>query len=157
MIIVALGTQKFQMTRLVRAVDELAADIDEEIFIQIGNTDYEPVNCKAEKFVEGSVFQKMIEECSLLITHSGVGTIMKGINAGKPVVVVPRLARYNEHVDDHQVQIADAFASKNCVIKCEEVSELKDAVNRAWEFCFEPYSEPESKIEDIIIDFLSKL
>ena len=37
MILVTLGTQKFQMDRLVQAVDELAEVVSEEIFVQSGN------------------------------------------------------------------------------------------------------------------------
>lgn len=154
MILVALGTQKFQMDRLIQAVDALAEASSEEIFVQSGNSTYIPKYCKSKDFVDAQEFQRMIEECSLLITHSGVGTIMRGIQAGKPVVVVPRLAKYHEHVDDHQVQIAEAFASKGCVLYCDDLVNLEETVRRARNYSFLPYRSPESNLEDIILEFL---
>ena len=154
MILVTLGTQKFQMDRLIRAVDKLAKNTSEEVFVQSGNSTYAPEHCLSKDFVDAQEFQKMIEECSVLITHSGVGTIMRGIHAGKPVIVVPRLAKYNEHVDDHQVQIAEAFAIKNCVLYCEDLTKLEDMVQTARTYSFSPYTAPKSNVEDIILEFL---
>ena len=156
MILVTLGTQKFQMDRLVQAVDELAEVVSEEIFVQSGNSTYEPKHCSAQNCVDAQEFQKMIEECSVLINHSGVGTIMRGIRAGKPVVVVPRLAKYHEHVDDHQVQIAEAFASKNCVLYCDDLTKLEETVKIARTYSFSPYQVPKSNVEDIILAFLQE-
>ena len=154
MILVTLGTQKFQMDRLIQAVDKLAETVSEEIFVQTGNSTYIPEHCSSKNFVDAQEFQNMIEECGVLITHSGVGTIMRGIRAGKPVVVVPRLAKYHEHVDDHQVQIAEAFAGKDCVIYCEDLTKLEEAVQTARTYSFSPYHAPKSNIEDIILEFL---
>lgn len=154
MILVTLGTQKFQMDRLIRAVDKLAETVSEEVFVQSGNSTYVPEHCMSKNFVDAQEFQKMIEECSVLITHSGVGTIMRGIGAGKPVVVVPRLAKYHEHVDDHQVQIAEAFASKGCVLYCTDLTKLEETVQEARTYSFLPYHVPESNVEDIILEFL---
>jgi len=154
LILVTLGTQKFQMNRLVEAADKLALEVDEEVFIQVGNSTYEPKNCQYKDFVDADTYRKMIEECSVLITHSGVGSIMTAINAGKPVVVVPRLKKMKEHVDDHQKQIASAFASKNCVLYCEDIKKLKDTVEEARGHHFDPYSVNGGKIEDIILDFI---
>ena len=56
--------------------------------------------------------KKKIRECDVLITHSGVATIIAGLKNDKKVIVVPRLAKYGEHVDDHQVQIAESFLNK---------------------------------------------
>ncbi|MBQ8547410.1 MAG: glycosyl transferase, partial [Lachnospiraceae bacterium] len=148
MILVTLGTQKFQMDRLVQAADKLAETVSEEIFVQSGNSTYVPEHCMSENFVDAQEFQRMIEECSVLITHSGVGTIMRGIGAGKPVVVVPRLAKYHEHVDDHQVQIAEAFASKGCVLYCTDLTELAETVQKARTYSFLPYHAPKSNVED---------
>lgn len=154
MILVTLGTQKFQMDRLVQAVDELAKNVSEEIFVQTGNSTYVPKYCMAKNFVDAQEFQNMIEECSVLITHSGVGTIMRGIGVGKPVVVVPRLAKYHEHVDDHQVQIAEAFASKGCVLYCADLAKLEETVQKARTHSFSMYHAPKSNVEDIILEFL---
>lgn len=155
MILVTLGTQKFQMNRLIEAIDQLASSLNEEIFVQIGNSTYKPKNCKYADFVDSDKFKKMISECSVLITHSGVGSIMTGINSQRPVIVVPRLQKYHEHVDDHQVQIAEAFAEKKCVLHCEDLNRLNEYIALARNYKFEPYVVHGEKIEDIVIDFMN--
>lgn len=154
MILVALGTQKFQMNRLIEAVDKIAPELGEEIFVQMGNSTYKPKNCQYADFVDAEKFRKMISECSVLITHSGVGSIMTGINAKRPVIVVPRRKEFHEHVDDHQVQIAEAFSEKKCVLYCEKLEKLKDYIELAKTYQFEPYVVHGGKIEDIIKDFI---
>ena len=154
MILVTLGTQKFQMNRLVEAVDKLAPSLGEEVFIQTGNSSYIPKNCKYQDFVNVEDFQQMIKTCSLLITHSGVGSIMTGVSNNRPIIVVPRLEKYHEHVDDHQVQIAEAFEQKGLVLHCKDISELSDCIQKAKSFQFNPYDVRGGKIEDIVLGFM---
>lgn len=155
MIFVTLGTQKFQMNRLVKAVDELATQMSEEIFVQKGWSDYVPKNCQYTEFMDVADYNKKIADCSVLITHAGVGTIISGINSKKPIIVVPRKNKYLEHVDDHQCQIAEAFSSKGCVLKCEEVTELKDYIDKARTFEFKPYELKGGNIEETIMRFIN--
>lgn len=81
-------------------------------------------------------FENHIKNCDLLIAHSGVGAIITGSKYGKPVIVIPRLAKYKEHVDDHQVQIAEAFASENLILKCEEGDNIEVLINKALKHKF---------------------
>lgn len=77
----------------------------------------------------------------------------------KPVIVVPRLAKYGEHVDDHQLQIADSFQELNFVIKCQDVSKLSEAITEARSHKFDRYiSQREKMIEtvELFIDGLGE-
>ncbi len=154
MIFVTLGTQKFQMNRLVKAADKLAGEIDEEVFVQTGNSTYKPKKCKYKAFMDPEEYKEKIEKCSCLITHAGVGTIITGVNASKPVIVVPRMAKMKEHVDDHQKEIAEAFSIKGCVLCCESTDRLKEYVEKARSFKFQPYVVHGGNIEDIILGFV---
>ena len=155
MIFVTLGTQKFQMNRLIKAVDEIALSVKEEIFIQRGFSDYVPKNCKYVDFLDADKYDEKISKCSILITHAGVGTIITAINNKKPIIVVPRMNKYLEHVDDHQCQIASAFSSKGCVLECRDTNRLKEYIDKAKSFDFQPYKLGESNIEETIIDFIN--
>ena len=154
MIFVTLGTQRFQMNRLIKAVDKLADEIDEEIFVQTGHSTYKPEKCGHQQFLTKEEYREKIENCRMLITHAGVGTIIEGITAEKPVIVVPRLAAMKEHVDDHQKQIAEAFGNKGCVLCCDDVEKLKKYIKKAETFDFQPYEIKGGNIEDIILDFI---
>lgn len=53
MIFVTLGSQKFQFNRLLQKIDELVKEeaIKEEIFAQIGYSDYKPENYQYKDFL----------------------------------------------------------------------------------------------------------
>lgn len=133
MIFLAVGTQKFQFNRLLKAVDDCVSNgiITDDIFAQIGESDYVPQNYAFERFLSKDVFDEKIKQCDLVITHGGVATIMQALQAEKPVIVVPRMARYGEHVDDHQVEITKTFAKAEYVVPCYDSNELVDAVKQA--------------------------
>lgn len=155
MIFVTVGTQKFPMNRLIKKVDEIAVDFPEDtFFMQIGNSDYIPRHVRYEKFINKETFQSYIENSNLIISHAGVGSIMAGVQIGKKVIVIPRLKRYGEHVDDHQVEIAEAFQIKNCIIYCKELNDLDYIINHEQNYQRSPYIAPCSNVQDIIFDFI---
>ena len=119
MIFVTVGTQKFQMDRLLKAVDEIAFSgrVGEPFFVQSGHGTYVPENCEYASFLNKEEIEDKVEHCSVLICHAGVGSILHGLKKRKKVIVVPRLKMFGEHVDDHQVEIAESFA-KAGYIKC---------------------------------------
>ena len=157
MILVTLGTQKFEMNRLVKAADRLAELLGEEVFVQCGHSTYQPEKCNYSAFVDTAQFAEMIQNCSVLITHSGVGTIMTGIQAKRPIIVVPRLKKYHEHVDDHQLQIADSFQELNFVIKCQDESKLSEAIAEARNHKFDRYISQRDKVTETIENFIDRL
>jgi UDP-N-acetylglucosamine transferase subunit ALG13 len=111
MIFITLGSQKFQFNRLLKAVDELVAagKIKDEVFAQIGYSDYKPTNYKYEQFLDREKFSQIMDKAEIVITHGGTGAIIGAVKKGKKVIAVPRLARYGEHVDDHQLQLVGQF------------------------------------------------
>ena len=123
MIFVTLGSQKFQFNRLLKAVDEL--DTDEEIFAQIGYSDYKPQNYKYKEFLDREEFAACEQKADIVITHGGNGAIIGAVKKGKKVIAVPRLAKYGEHVDDHQIQLIGQFRNLNLISACMDGDLLK--------------------------------
>ncbi|MBE5938632.1 MAG: glycosyl transferase [Lachnospiraceae bacterium] len=158
MIFVVLGTQKFQCNRLLRLVDKLVEDgvITEEVVAQRGYSDYSPQNYEFVDFLQKEEFESRINECSLLITHSGVGTILSGVYHHKPVIVFPRLKKYSEHVDDHQLDIAKAFAKKNLVLMCGEEDDMAQVIETSKTTVFDTYVSQRETMIGIIRDYLEK-
>ena len=159
MIFVVLGTQKFQCNRLLKTVDELVGNgtIKEEVFAQKGYSDYKPINYSSIDFLQKEEFEEKIEECSLLITHSGVGTILAGINHSKPVIVFPRLKKYKEHVDDHQLDIAKTFEKKNLVLMCGEDDDMAELIEKSRKTKFDNYVSHREQMIGIINNYLDKI
>ncbi len=110
MIFLTVGTQ-FPFDRLVKAVDEVAGinGFDEQIVAQIGDSSYCPENFEAAPSVEKAVFDQHFNEADSIISHAGMGTITMALDHRKPLLVMPRLKKYGEVVNDHQLAIANKF------------------------------------------------
>lgn len=159
MIFVAVGTQKFQLNRLLKAVDDLVEQglLTGEVFAQTGHCDYVPRNYRHRDFLSREEFQTCLSRCELLITHSGVATIIAALKLCKPVVVVPRLAEFQEHVDDHQLQIARSFSRQNYVLLCESVEDLAQVAQQAQHHRFDRYVSHRQTVADTIREYLSTI
>ena len=104
MIFVTLGSQKFQFNRLLQAIDRIieSGELKGEVFAQTGHSDYVPRHYTYRDFLDREAFANEMSRCDLVITHGGTGAIIGAIKSGKKVIAVPRMAKYGEHVDDHQ-------------------------------------------------------
>ena len=159
MIFVAVGTQKFPFNRLLKGIDDLIEQghLKDEVFAQIGHTDYVPRNYQYKDFLPPDAFQTCIKNCDILITHSGVATIIAGLQLEKPVVVVPRFAKFAEHVDDHQLQIAESFSTKNLVLMCRNLEDLAQIVDSAETHQFAKYVSQREQVINTVRDYLSTI
>lgn len=159
MIFIVLGTQNFQLNRLLREMDELAASgrIKEQIFAQIGFSTYCPQNYAYTRFLDKSVFDMNIGKADLVITHGGISTIITANRMGKPTIVYPRLARYKEHVDDHQCEIAKNFAERGFILYCHENDDLFEIITKARTTEFKRFRPKNNNILQLITDFLDRV
>lgn len=132
MMFVTVGSQKFPFDRLLRAADELCANdaIEDGCFAQTGACTYVPRHMQYSAFLDRGEFQMRVHACDVVLTHGGTGAIIGAVKAGKKVIAVPRLARYGEHVDDHQVEIVTQFAEMGLIEPCMDVDDLAQAYAR---------------------------
>lgn len=157
MIFVAVGTQKFQFDRLIEAIDKYAEKNQEDIFGQIGASSYCPWNFEYQKFLDKEKFDLMLSNCDILITHGGVATIMEAVKLKKKIIVVPRLQMFGEHIDNHQLQIAESFDSCGYVYLCNEVNKIEDSKSIVKNKSFKEYVSSKEKMLQTIEDFLDNL
>jgi len=141
MIFVTVGSQKFPFDRLLKKVDQLAADgiISEEVFAQTGVSGYHPQHCRWQPFYDRVDFAKLVEGCDIMITHGGTGAIISAVKRGKKVIAVPRLARYGEHVDDHQLQLLQQFDELNLICVCPDENRLPEALQTVRTHRYDSY------------------
>jgi Uncharacterized conserved protein len=158
MIFVAVGTRKFQLNRLLKKLDELVESglITDEVYAQIGYSDYKPQHYRYIDFLPQEQFNAEIEKCDLLITHGGVGIILAGLKARKSVIVFPRLAKYGEHVDDHQLEITEAFVELNYVLQCLDVHDLAIKLNQSYNIKFSEYCSKREKVISFLEDYINE-
>lgn len=156
MIFITTGSQKFQFNRLLKKVDELIADgtIKDKVFAQSGYSDYKPVNYEYKDFMSRDEFAKKMGESTIVITHGGTGAIIGAVKKGKKVIAVPRLAKFGEHVDDHQLQLLTQFDEMNIICSCYDIEDLAGYITKIDSMEFNSYKPNTQVIMDDIEQFL---
>ena len=152
MIFVTVGSQKFQFNRLLIEIDKLIENksIKEKVLAQIGVSEYIPKNYEYTDFTTQDEFSEKIDEANLIITHGGTGVIVNALKKGKKVIAIPRLSKYGEHVDDHQIQLIKEFEEMNFIEPVYEIDELSNAIQEIKEKKYNIYvSNTDKIIEDI--------
>ena len=104
MVLVTVGTQKQQFNRFFELIKKSKELKKEEIIAQIGYTKFESKRIHTFDFIPLDEMDKYIDEADLVITHGGVGTIFSALKKNKKVIAIPRLEKYGEHINDHQIQ-----------------------------------------------------
>jgi UDP-N-acetylglucosamine transferase subunit ALG13 len=131
MIFVTVGTQ-LPFERLIRAADEWAGNNPGmPVIAQIGLTEYRPVHMEVVNKLDPETYQRHFTQAKVVVSHVGMGTIISGIEAAKPLVLMPRLAKFGEHRNDHQLGTAKKFGDIKSIQIAESVEELKTAITRA--------------------------
>jgi len=158
MIFLTVGTQ-FPFDRFVRAVDNIFDKglIDEEIFAQIGETSYKPRNFESVASLEKKVFDERFKRASSVISHAGVGTITVALKNHKPLLVMPRMKRYKEHVNDHQVATAKKFEELGHILAVYDVKDLHNGISKLKNFIPRKREANPDAIADRILRFLNSL
>lgn len=128
MIFVTVGTHTQSFNRLLKEIDRLAASkkIKEKIIAQIGHSTYEPENISWFRFTTFDKLDKLYKNAKVIIAHGGAGSILNGLDNGNPVVAVPRYKKYNEHVNDHQLDLVRALEKMK---KITAVYDIKNLLN----------------------------
>ncbi|KEZ52195.1 PssE/Cps14G family polysaccharide biosynthesis glycosyltransferase [Metabacillus indicus] len=159
MIFVTVGTQKFQFNRLMEQIDKLAVSElkNEQIVVQCGYSDYSLKNCESKKFIEPEKVEEYIKKSDLIITHAGTSSIIQGLKYKKKVVVVPRMSKFGEHVDDHQTEIGQLFSKKKYVETAFDITELAEKIELAKDETYEVYEFGNNGINESIDEYLKSL
>ncbi|MDB2116098.1 glycosyltransferase [Clostridium paraputrificum] len=131
MIFVTVGTHEQAFNRLLEYIDKLKETgvIEEEVVIQTGFSTYEPEFCTWSKLYPYKEMVNFIKRARIVITHGGPSSFIMPLQVGKIPVVVPRQKKYDEHVNDHQVEFSKAVAERQGnILVVEEVGGLKNII-----------------------------
>jgi beta-1,4-N-acetylglucosaminyltransferase len=153
MIFLTVGTQ-FAFDRLIKSVDQAidAGHISGEIIAQIGQSVYQPRNFDAKPFFDKPLFDKHLSQSSAMIAHAGMGTITMAMQNNKPLLAMPRLKKYGEVVNDHQLALAKRFEEFGHILVAydefqipEKIQQLKTFIPRQRFVCPQTIAESISK------------
>ena len=127
MIFVTVGTHEQQFNRLIEYIDKLKKDgkIEEDIIIQTGFSTYEPKYCTWSKLIPYSEMEQNVADAKIVITHGGPASFIMPLQIGKIPIVVPRQKKFDEHVNDHQVEFAKNMAKRmGTIIPIVDIEDL---------------------------------
>ena len=159
MIFVTLGTQDKQFKRLLEAVDKAIekGEIKEKVVCQTGSTKYESKNMEIIDYMDEETFSSYLKKCDILITHGGVGTILTAVQMGKKIIAAPRLSKYKEHVNDHQLQIVDTFTKAKYLLPLENFDELGKVINKVKKFKPEKFVSKRENLIEMLEDYIDNI
>jgi beta-1,4-N-acetylglucosaminyltransferase len=157
MIFITVGTDTHQFDRLLEEVDRLIESkaIREKVVAQTGNSTYEPKLYRHKKFLESDEMMRLIKASDMVISHAGIGSIITIKENRKPLVIVPRLRKFGEHTDDHQVQVAKELEKQKKAVSVFDISDLQAALVKARKTKIKGLET--TKISEIVSEYLSKV
>lgn len=128
MILVTVGTNEARFDRLLEALAGLPAGT--ELFVQHGPSAVRPPGAACTDYLAFDEMAEKMREARAVVTHAGVGSVLTALLNGTRPIVVPRLQRFGEAVDDHQLAFGRRAASAGLVTLVEDTATLADAVAR---------------------------
>ena len=115
----------FAFDRFARALDDWAAAHPQvRVLVQIGSGAYEPRHAAFVRMMPPALYQQRIAEARLFVAHAGMGSIIAAIQAGKPLLMMPRRFDLGEHTTDHQFATLAKFAGRDGLHTATSVEEL---------------------------------
>ncbi len=141
---VTVGTDYHRFDRLIWWLDEwLAGEPDVgHTFVQRG-TSAESENAESLDYLQRAQLIDEFESASVVVTHGGPATIMECRKNGSVPIVVPREERYDEHVNDHQVDFCERLAAHGDI----QLARTKDEFFRLLDLAVER-GAPEVAVDD---------
>ncbi len=127
MIYVTIGTMHLPFARLIRKMNEIARATDEKIIVQTGLDNVLPEHCEHFDFKAREEVEAIQREARVIVAHAGIGSVIDALKAGRPLVVVPRLKRFGEHNNNHQLDLAGAVERRGWGRIVTEIGDLEDA------------------------------
>jgi UDP-N-acetylglucosamine transferase subunit ALG13 len=162
LIFVSVGYQ-LPFDRLIKAVDNIFGtkqDLNIEVFAQIGSTDYIPKHISYKKFLTEEEFNQYILNANLIVSHAGIGNIIKIIDNNKKAILFPRMVKYNEHRNDHQISTIKAFKNNEGLKIANNDIDLERLINEYLndQFIFARSSlAPENELFSKIREYINSI
>ena len=116
---ITLGNSKFQFFRLLEFAEVNSSSLARPIVAQTGNTEYQSSKINCVQFLPMDEFQNNVRNARFLICHAGAGAVINAIKVGQIPLIMPRRAKFGEHIDDHQVELADVFEKSGAAIRID--------------------------------------
>jgi len=129
LIFVTVGSE-LAFDRMLSVVDAWAADSGEDIFAQTGPSELSLTNIRHKPFLSPDEFNQHVMDCSVMIAHAGMGSILAAMQQGRPIIIIPRRVKFRETRNDHQVATTQELSSRAGIFAAMDEAELKQQLER---------------------------
>ena len=151
MVLVTVGTQKQQFNRFFDLIKKSKELKKEKIIAQIGYTKFESKRISTFEFIPLDEMDKYISEADLVITHGGVGTIFSALKKNKKVIAIPRLEKYGEHINDHQIEICEELEKEGYILYYKDgIDSLDKLIKKIKSTNLKQYDTSDRRYLDIL-------
>lgn len=159
MILVLLGTHELSFKRLLECIEIpfKNGNLKEKVVVQAGNTKYKSGYLEIYDYIDSKVLHNFYEEADVIVTHGGVASITKGLNLKKKVIACPRLNKYNEHNDDHQVEIIEEYSKKGYILRLNDGDDFFDVYTKSKFFKFNEYKNSNIDLINFIKEYIDSI
>lgn len=118
-ILVSVGTiRPYRFDSLIDSVGATGLT-DSQTVWQVGATERSDLSGTVVEELPAKDFERFIDECDVVVTHAGIGNVLRILDRGKLPVVVPRRRGRGEHVDDHQLELCKTLVQNGIGLVCE--------------------------------------
>jgi UDP-N-acetylglucosamine transferase subunit ALG13 len=157
MIFVVLGTWEMPFTRPLVEIDDAIRRgvIAEPVIVQSGKTVFDSTRMELVPFFGKEELEQMYERAALVICQAGVGSIMLGLRKQKKIISIARLSEFDEHIDDHQLEILNVFTQTGAVLPWSGRGDLDEVIGRVADFTSAGYPFAEERISGEILNYLA--
>lgn len=130
MIFLTIGSQE-PFDRLICAMDKLAPQLNMLVVAQAFHYRRPVVNMQSFDFIAPLEFRNFFTKADVIVAHAGMGTIITALELRKPIIVMPRLFKYGETRNDHQLASAKKLEELAFVKVAYEEYDLKSKIQEA--------------------------
>jgi len=118
MLLIAVGTEQYQFNALMHWIELLIKYqlINEDVLVQYGASTHLPDGSKAYRNLSEQELLNFVESANLIICHCDEDIAQLLEDKDTPYVLVPRLHRFREFIDNHQMEVADDFERRGIPI-----------------------------------------
>ncbi len=156
MIYVTVGTDNHDFSRLIKEADSVAKKTKDKIIMQIGHTKHEPKNCEWFRFTSSERIENLYKTADIIITHGGAGSIINSLKYGKIPIVIPRLKKFDEHVNDHQLDLVRALEKRGKVVAIYNIKDLENGLEKIKGFKIAKKIKEKLKIISILEGYIKE-
>ena len=132
LVLVTVGSDHHRFDRLVRWVDSWLASNGGQVdcVVQHGAAD-PPVHATGVDFLPHAELMRLMRAADAVVVQGGPMSVVETRAAGRLPVTVPRLSRWDEVVDDHQVTFCRRWAAEDRLALAEDEATLHRALDAA--------------------------